>query len=705
MQGKQVDSGSQDVTLNDEVSTNTAVLRDSSIVPETGEDPKAEQALTDLAGLSGSEDSSGSSSPENSSPRSPNHSGRPTKSTTDTTVSTSRLPRSTNKENTQTTDTTPPKPQVAFHGDLLHLRSQLGPISNAHYESFWAENGPMWNALHNQFRAKELFEILPSNYFQQQHDMALTSDEKVREFREGKIDDLTLFNRAYGLNNSVDNDTDGVESGYLNYNQIIIATAKQLFDPKKSSNTYLEFYRWNALYRLTNELNSFNKTIPAKINNQLDTDIPETAKVPVFKTEHNPYQSISDIYILLENIAAPLTILRTQFEYQDIISSVSSFYQEAQNRMFHYLFFSAHFKRAQILSIIKPMVQLGPIKKLPQEQQSLRKIIEQFENGETNETEFKSQLNDLSNKRHWEALQKKIQEIDSVPDNQLLLADFLEIQLPQNGVSYSDFLAQVKAKSTTQSNLPLYKREVAKQVSRFATGELTHTQFLGQLKIISMNHRPKGFWTRLSHYVGTLIVSLFTLDFTFSAFSSLFNQYNGIYQLDKTVRKTYKETAAKRDADIAALSVSKDVLPVTVQDINRQLDTKVTDILWLNEQEKARCESLSSALTPLTEQNERNSNPHYATALSKLHFIASQKASFQKETQQLETQVKKTVEQHQKIKANKSATAEELEHSKETKKSLVSAITLGLGIQRKARVYSYVAETLAHEPKTMPVVG
>ncbi len=681
MQGKQVNLGSQDVRLDTQV---------SPLASETSEDQKAKQALTDLAELSGSEDSSGSNSPENSSPRSPNQAGRPSIPTTDN--------KKLHTENSQTTKKKlTPKPQVAFHGDLLHLRSQLEPISNAHYESFWAENGPMWHALHDQFRAKELIE--------QQHDFALTPNEKVQEFRDGKIDDFTLFNRAYGLNNSVDNSADGVDSGYLDYNQIIIATANQLFDPKKSSNTYLEYYRWNALYRLTNELSSFNKTIPAEINNQLDIDIPETAKVPVFKTEHNPYQSISDIYILLENIAAPLTMLRTQLDYQDIISSVSSFYQEAQNRMFQYLFFSAHFKRAQILSIIKPMAQLGPLKKLPQEQQSLRKIIEQFENGEINESEFKSQLNKLTNLHHWEALQKKIQEINSVPDNQVLLADFLDIQLPQNGISYSDFLEQVKAISTTQSNIPLCKREVAKQVTRFATGELSHTQFLGQLKIISMNYRPNGFWTRLSHYVGTLIVSLFTLDFTFSAFSTLINQYNGIYQLDKSVRKSYKETAAKRDADIAALSVSKDVLPVTAQDINRQIDTKVTDILWLNEQEKARCESLSSAFTPLTEQNEHNSNPHYATALSKLHFIANQKASFQKETQQLERQVKKTVEQHQKIKTTKSATPEELKHSIETKKSLVSAITLGLALQRKARVYSYVAETLAHEPKTMPVVG
>ncbi len=101
----------------------------------------------------------------------------------------------------------------------------------------------------------------------------------------------------------------------------------------------------------------------------------------------------------------------------------------------------------------------------------------------------------------------------------------------------------------------------------------------------------------------------------------------------------------------------------------------------------------------------KNTNPHYASALSKLHFIASQTSSLEKETKKLSDQVTETIKENQQIKSSPTKTQKDCSKSQQVQRSLVSAITLGLSVQRKAQVYSYVAETLTHEPKTLSVAG
>lgn len=685
MKGKKVDLGSQDVLKNAMALANTGVLDATSGPLAKGQDLKEKQALEDTRELSDSEHSGSSSPAGTPSPRSPN---QPTKTE----------PQANAQSQPSKSDTkTIPQSNIGYHNDLLVLRSALASVSQEHYDAFWAENGPMWEALHGQFRVKELFATLP-----QETVAKIDSDstnQNLIEVRDGNIDDFSLLNRAYGLLNT-SNTSDDTTTGYRQYNNIIEATLEKLRSSShfNISNQFSEFYRWNAMYRLTIELNSYNQSIQPESKGLQGSNTAESEKFQPLETECNPYQSITDIYTVLENIRSPLNMLRRQFNYQGILTSISSFYETSQDRIYQYLFFSVHFKRTQILDLIKSLIPIS--QKLTPQEKSLKKSLEKFQSGLTNETTFKAELRALSVQYNWYELNTKLLEIDAMPDNQKALADLLEIQLPKNGLSYTEFLKQVEIKANPQSNLPLHKRNVAMQVTRFAKGELTHTQFLGQLKIISMNFRPNGFWTRLGHYLGALIVSIATLDFNFTRFSTLKTQYDDIYHLNKSIRKNYKESAAKRDSDLAILSVN-DVLPMTENGIKNQEDTKVTGVLWLNEQEKARCESLKTEFSPLTQLNTQNTNPHYATALAKLHFISSQRLALEQQTRKLEPQITETIQEHQKIKtSDKKSSPRELPKTRETQKSLVSAITLGFGLQRNAKVCSYVVETLAHEPKS-----
>lgn len=659
MNGKEVVKGSRDVLL---------AIRTAS----------ADQAaLDELDHCSSSSDSSGSNSPLTSSPPpSPTH---------------------------KTQNATPPAPKIGYHNDLLLLRSKLVVVSHEHYHSFWADNGPMYKALHNQFRAKELIENLAPDLISRYYPFIDESSEKMAEFRNGKIDDFTLFNSAYGLNNSVNNDLNAMDSGYQLYNQIIEASCISLQNSSKPlENLYAEFHRTNALFRLTNELTTYNKTLFRESEAQQLPSFPKDWNFP--PSDHgdtfDSYHSVADLYIVLENILSPLTILKTHLNYQGIINSVSTLHEQSHDQIYQYLLFSSHYKRAQILNIIKPLVAIdGAKKKLGPERQALRKSIEQFEQGQINEAVFKANIRTLSFNHNWVQLKDKILEIDKVPDNQELLADFLEITVPENGLSYESFISKVAEKSNKNSDLPSYKKELAKHVTCFAKGELSFVQFQGQLKMLSLNFRPNSIWARLGNYLGAI------LTLNFSQVGTLWQQYGDINHINKVIRHSYKETASKRDSEIATLSVSNDVLPVKETEIRNQDATKATAILWLNEQQKERCESISRACLPALTPDTKNTNPHYASALSKLHFIASQKSSLERETRKLSEQVTATINENQQIKSSPTKTQKRSTRSQEIKKSLISTITLGLGVQRKAQVYSYVAETLAHEPKTLSAVG
>ncbi len=577
--GKHVDLGSQDVLLTKGTAFNIAEAGDQLgkiplIIPKKDQDA--------LDALEHCSDSSGSTSPVDSSPPL-----SPTQKTQNATTA---------EHNTQ--NATPPEPKIGYHNDLLLLRSKLVVLSHEHYESFWADNGPMYKALHNQFRAKELIEKLPKTLISTHYPFIAASSEKMEAFRNGKIDDFTLFNGAYGLDNSFNNSLNAVDSGYQLYNQIIEASCNSLLKSSNPlENMFAEFHRRNALFRLTNELTGYNKTLFRKSDAQQLPSFPKDWNFPPSDSDlddtFDPYRSIADLYIVLENILSPLTILKTQPDYQRIIRSVTSLYEQSHDQIYQYLLFSSHYKRAQILNIIKPLIAIDRSKKkLGPEKQALRKNIEQFEQGQINETVFKANIRKLAFDHNWIQLKDKILEIDNVPDNQQLLAEFLEITVPENGLSYENFICKVTEKSNNNSDLPSYKKELAKQVTRFAKGELSFVQFQGQLKILSLDFRPTSFWTRLGNYLG----ALFTLHFT--QVGNLWQQYGDIQHLNKVIRKSYKETATKRDSQIATLSVSNDVLPVTETAIRNQDATKATAILWLNEQQKERCESISRACVP-----------------------------------------------------------------------------------------------------------
>ncbi|MBX9586736.1 MAG: hypothetical protein K2X50_05710 [Gammaproteobacteria bacterium] len=672
---KRVELGSQDVLLTKGAAFNAAELGDQlGKIPGTvgQKDQDAFDALDHCS------DSSGSNSPVDYSP-----------------------PQSPTKHKTH--NPTPPQPKIGYHNDLLLLRSKLTVLSRQHYESFWADNGPMYKALHNQFRSKELIENLPSDLISSHYPFIDESSEKMEEFRNGKIDDFALFNCAYGLNNSFNNSVNAVDSGYQLYNQIIEASCNSLLNSSNLfENQYAEFHRRNALFRLTNELTTYNKTLFRESEAQHLPSFPKDWNFP--PSDHgdtfDSYHSVADLYIVLENIISPLTILKTHLNYQGIINSVSTLHEQSHDQIYQYLLFSSHYKRAQILNIIKPLVDMScSLKRLSPAKQTLRKHIEQFAKGQINETAFKASLNKLSADHNWKQLDDKILEINNVQDNQQLLAAFLEINVPEDGLSYESFISKVAEKSNNNTDLPLYKKELAKHVTCFAKGELSFVQFQGQLKILSLNFRPNSFWARLGNYLG----AIFTLNF--SRVGTLWQQYGDINHINKVIRHSYKETASNRDSQIATLSVSNDVLPVKETDIRNQDATKATAILWLNEQQKERCESISRACVPALTPDTKNTNPHYASALSKLHFIASQKSSLERETRKLSEQVTTTINENQQIKSSPTKTQNGSTRSQQIQKSLVSAITLGLGVQRKAQVYSYVAETLAHEPKTLSAVG
>lgn len=333
------------------------------------------------------------------------------------------------------------------NSDLAVLRRRLLLISQKHYQTLWADTGPMAQALRGKFTGKAQFETLrpdikaihqpgaensedykDSDFEVQKYNLTASAMELRKDIKTptfaynllskiyaGQVDDFRLFNEAYGLAfTSIDDSSEGFsihDTPYHVHNGVIttINNAYEKDDQKERP----EAQRWEALVTLTNATTTLNKNInPDRGDNTY------------------PINSINTIYSWLENLREPLEPLNAQANCAALTHHIQSLYEQSYEEVFKYLYF------------------------------------------------------------------KK--------DQQRALANYFGFSLPAKGLNYQEFLRKI---GETKNRLLLapHKKELAAAIIDFAQGRLNHIGF--QAEIIKLrNLRPSSFLNRFLNY----IIAVFT---------------------------------------------------------------------------------------------------------------------------------------------------------------------------------------------------
>lgn len=636
----------------------------------------------------------------------------------------------------------PNKSAEIVEDDLTKLRHKLKAISERHYRSLWAENGPLWQALHNQYMGKEKFQAFRPDIhlMQKKGNAAQALKYFIQAFFEQHI-------RGLPLNLSAIERTELTGINHLLAHVVTQLLQKVDHLPSKAS---LDT-KVNCLQRLLaqmsdSEWETFYSNLKDKYpdllrhyNHKRIRHLNTQSAIPLLPydestEQHFAYEQLAKLYrgdiddFSLFNEAygmADSTIDRETLSSHDTPYTVNNsviqevlkkFPNPRDNRVnsdFHrwdaYTQLTHQF--TSYLKAIGPREGVNLI-------QSVNDILMCLE-------ATQSPVLFLSSHKNCDGLTQRMKDFynesyDEVYRHlyfsqnhyQNALARFLGINLPIKGLSQVDFISEVGKKLVPPTNAPPYKQQLASIIHAYGIGKLNHFEFQGELKLLASAHRPKSFWSRLGHY----ILTFFTQGYR--QFSALRQQYRDINYLNQVIRNGFKTIQSNNDKLIAKVVVD-DKLKVRVKGIQSQAKEEIDAIYWVNEEAKNRLERIipqelnaklteNAEYTKLQKTASHQANPVYAKALSKLHFIASGRSNEKAEA--LTTELKQTIVAHKKIRKDENNPykpsqannlAAVLKTSEKTRSHLINSIFQTRQLSCKAQVSTYLINTVMDDSSTL----
>lgn len=626
--------------------------------------------------------------------------------------------------------TSPQQTSASSVNDFDQLREKLHHISEQHLQSLWAEKGGMWEALNNrhmgtkyfsQFRPDIRLMHLTDNAsppfknfiqaFSEAHIRGLPlkltlSGEELQQFNEllSFVIDALLDHAAIGLNSRLSQENVSparrkVESirtllnnmtpiqwedfiGTLDSEkQALIAqydherfrylTTRSVIELPTNEYPHYAYEQLAKLYR--NEVDDFSLFNGAygPANSALDENDPN------FSGHRTPYQVYNGV----------IKEIRLQFaEPRDVNPDTENHRWEA--------IVALTSETTSYHKAIAPGKPIDPFSSIADVVDSLENLIRPLLFLKTKQdcqgiTKEITALYDESYDAIFQYLYfSKPEPTDKRRNHQQSVADFFGIPLSSKGLNQQAFV-QAIAQKAAKNVLPVYKQQLAEIIVAFATGKISHIGFQGKLKLLATSYRPKSAWSRLMQYCWALVIP------KMGAISALRQQYQAIDYLNSKIRHGYKMTRANMDINIANSNVNA-TLKVTVPQIRTQDKTDLLELHWLNERGKQKLQEMVPGSKNLTTIVAQQSNPIYASALSKLLFFASQ--PLQQASRQLTSRVTQTINAHERIiEAPKGNITTVPQTTIITRDQLKRAIFLSRQWESKAKVSSYLLETLDKE--------
>lgn len=488
--------------------------------------------------------------------------------------------------------------------------------------------------------------------------------QHLTQLFNGEIDDFTLFNSAYGLAHRQRTQSadyfDDTKTLYNATNNLIIRVDEKITqanDPNPNS----PGNRWNALYRVVNDVSSFNKMTapprPAAEAQPLDLVHPpvvaaEANDAPILSATDRPMGSpefgFDDICDNIEGLSLNIAHLRSQEGHEAIADNIASLYRDATDEILKSLYFSG--------------------------------------------------------------------------ESQRQLAQYLDIAIPANGMNYLEFSEAIHNRYSSipmPANSPEYKIELSQILTRFcdpmhAAHTYDHVKFHAELIKFTGKFRPKNPLTRLV----ACVKAFFTGER--GEYTQLREQYRSIKQLETNVihgEHGFSQIRKAVNAKNAKSTVEK-ILKTKPHDFIEQPKNSI-GLKALYEQEKQRLEAIEaselsqrlaqrSSYREVTKLAAKMENPAFAEAASKHRKATNSRGFFSSKSTipkmkaqeaELETLVNIAVEEQTSAftaKKNKQPLGS-LSFSKKTKAELSRFIEQARNLEFKAQVRTHLLENLSPE--------
>jgi hypothetical protein len=480
-----------------------------------------------------------------------------------------------------------------------------------------------------------------------------------------EIDDFTLFNSAYGLAHRQRTQSadyfDDTKTLYNATNNLIIRVDEKITqanDPGPNS----PGNRWNALYRVINDVSSFNKmTAPPRAAaeappldlvhppvGEAEADVAPVVSVSADRQMGSPEFGFDEICENIEGLSLNIALLESQEGHEAIADNISSLYREALDEILKSLYFTG--------------------------------------------------------------------------ESQRQLARYLDIALPANGMNYLEFSEAIHNRYSSiplPANSPEYKIELSQILNRFcaplhAAATYDHTEFHAELIKFTGKFRPKNPITRLV----ACIKAVFTGER--GEYTQLREQYRSIKQLETNVLHGENGFSQIRKAVTAknAKSTVEKILKTKPHDFIQQPKNSI-GLKALYEQEKHRLEIIEaselsqrlaqrSTYREVTKIAAKMENPAYAEAASKYRKATNSRGFFSSKSTipkmkaqeaELEALVNMTIAEQTAAftaKKNKQPLGS-LSFSKKTKTELTRFIEQARNLEFKAQVRAHLLESLSPE--------